>query len=92
MLVQTGREAQVIAAVFHETTTIGLRSYRTGRHVLRREIVEGAGGAVKVARRPEPTAKLEADEIKGVSGAAARARIRARAEAAALEGLDDDEA
>jgi hypothetical protein len=76
----------VAAACFTETSTLGLRVHTVARRVLARDLrvvpVDGAAVRVKVAQRPDGTrtAKAEADDLRGVAGAAARATRRARAQ------------
>jgi pyridinium-3,5-bisthiocarboxylic acid mononucleotide nickel chelatase len=72
----------VVAAVFDETSTLGVRLRREERAVLARRTVvvddEGAPVRVKVAERPgRRTAKPEADDIAArAEGAEGRARLR----------------
>jgi uncharacterized protein (DUF111 family) len=76
---------QVLAAIFVETTTIGVRHALVERRALprRAEAVEIDGQTVrrKVVERPSgPTAKAEADDVGGAGGHAARKALRRRAE------------
>jgi pyridinium-3,5-bisthiocarboxylic acid mononucleotide nickel chelatase len=80
----------VVAAVFEETSTLGLRLRREERAVLARQtvVVEDESGPVRVKvaeRQGRRTAKAEADDIaERGGGAEARARLRRRAAARAL--------
>jgi uncharacterized protein (TIGR00299 family) protein len=84
----------VVAAVFEETATLGLRLRREERAVLAREtiVVQDETGPVrvKVADRPgRRTAKAEADDIAARGGgAASRARLRRSAAARALRATE----
>ncbi|NLS00893.1 LarC family nickel insertion protein [Rhizobium sp. P38BS-XIX] len=74
-----------LAAVFDETTTIGIRHSLMERSVLRREATTTEVGSrrlrVKLVERPSGrTAKLEADELHDVAGHAARSSLRRLAE------------
>jgi uncharacterized protein (TIGR00299 family) protein len=74
-----------IAAIFDETTTIGVRHALVERTALARraETVEIDGRAVRrklVARPSGVTAKAEADDVAAAGGHAARAGLRRRAE------------
>lgn len=76
----TAREA-VLAAVFDETTTIGIRHALVERSILPRQATEieigGRSLRVKTVARPSGrTTKLEADELAGIPGSAARGRLR----------------
>lgn len=76
-----------------ETTTIGLRWRIEARTVLPRERVEVEGAEVKVVTRPDGsrTAKAELEAMRGVDGAAGRARRRRSAERQALGEEDHDD-
>ena len=79
----------VIAAVFDETATIGLRHRITVGAALPRRIreveVEGHRFRVKIVERPAgPTAKTESDDLAGHETHARRAALRRLAEAKAL--------
>src|SRR5690606_19842188 len=98
LLEPRAREA-VLAACFNQTTTLGVRETELTRAALpRREVsveVEGRVYRAKLARRPDgrTSAKAEFDDLAAVApDFAARDRLRARVEAAALEGAagDDD--
>jgi uncharacterized protein (TIGR00299 family) protein len=90
VMADPGRRDAVVAAVFEQTTTLGLRLREEERAVLPRQtvIVEEAGGAVrvKVAERPSRrSAKAEADDIAAQStNAAERASLRRSAAGKAL--------
>lgn len=76
----TAREA-VLAAVFDETTTIGIRHALIERSTLPRHTTEIESGGhtlrVKTVERPSGrTTKLESDELVGIPGSAARDRLR----------------
>ena len=79
-----------LAAVFDETTTLGVRWSRVSRSVLARDttIHADALGAVRVKRARRPagtvTAKAELDDLAGSTGHAVREERRRSAEAAAL--------
>jgi len=83
-----------VAAVFAETTTLGMRLRREERAVLARRTVaveaEGGPVRVKLAERPGgPTAKAEADDLAARGGGAeGRARLGG---AAARRALGDKE-
>ena len=75
----------VIAACFSETTTIGLRTHTVqGRALVRRSAsvpVDGCRVRVKLVERPGGVSgKAEADDVLGLAGHAARARLRRDAE------------
>ncbi len=79
-------EDAAVAAIFAETTTLGLRRLAVDRHILRREAASvDAGGRtlrVKLADRPlGRTAKVEADALADVAGAQARKSLRRLGEA-----------
>ena len=79
-------EDDVATAIFHETTTLGLRRLAVERTILRRETtsVEAGGRAVRVklADRPKGrTAKVETDDLADVAGAGPRRSLRRRGEA-----------
>jgi uncharacterized protein (TIGR00299 family) protein len=81
----------VIAAVFSETATIGLRHHRVTGAVLARAAheveVEGHSLRVKVVERPGGrTAKTESDDVLAHEGQGRRAELRRLAEAKALRG------
>ena len=92
VLVAEVREDDVVAAIFDETTTLGLRRMPVERFVLDREIastdVDGRTLRVKLAARPSgKTAKLEADDFAEIHGAKARKHARRQGEAP-FEGED----
>ncbi len=75
----------VIAACFSETPTIGLRTHAVqGRALVRRfseTTVDGRSVRVKLVQRPDGVSgKAEADDVLGLAGQAARARLRRDAE------------
>ena len=84
-----------IAACFAETTTIGLRFHTVQGAALPRAFdavdVDGRPLRVKTVTRPDgaSTAKAEAADVAAHRGHAARVRMRARAEDAALARLTD---
>ena len=89
LLVRGDGVEAITEAVFHETTTMGLRRHEARRAVLRRreQVVDEI--RVKTAQRPGGiTAKAEVDDAQGLDGHAARARLRHAAEAAALSEED----
>jgi uncharacterized protein (TIGR00299 family) protein len=82
----------VLAAIFDETTTIGIRHSLTDRAVLPRQamMLEGDGRPLrlKIVERPSGrTAKLEADDLASVRTNAARTRLRRQAE----DGITEDQ-
>lgn len=79
-------EDAVVAAIFDETTTLGLRRSPVERYILGRDMtsVDASGRAlrVKLADRPTGrTAKVETDDLADVAGAGARKTLRRRGEA-----------
>ncbi len=79
----------VIAEVFRQTTTIGLRHHIVQGAALRRSLgdvdVDGRRLRVKIAERPDgPTAKAEADDVLGCHSHARRIALRRAAEDQAL--------
>lgn len=76
----------VIQAVFHETSTIGLRWRLEQRSILPREIhslnFEGSVVRVKRVRRLDGhiTAKVESDDLRNQDGLSARRALRGQAE------------
>jgi hypothetical protein len=71
----------VLALAFDETTTIGIRHSVVTRSKLKRTLatVDGDGRSLNVKRVERPsgsTAKLEADDVAGIGGNAARTRLR----------------
>ena len=84
----------VIVACFEETTTIGLRYQLTEGAVLRRRLetveIEGQKLQVKVVDRPGGlrSGKAEADDATSHKGHLARADLRRKAEALALDRSD----
>jgi pyridinium-3,5-bisthiocarboxylic acid mononucleotide nickel chelatase len=82
VMADPARRDAVVAAVFDETATLGVRLRREERAVLTRHTVvvddDGASVRVKVAERPgRRTAKPEADDIAARGqGAEGRARLR----------------
>lgn len=86
VLVATMAEDAVVAVMFDETTTLGLRRSLVERYILEREmtIVEDGDRAVRVklAERPSGrTAKMEADDLADIAGARERNSLRRRSEA-----------
>ncbi len=82
---EPGARDKAMAAIFEETTTIGVRHALVERMALgrRAETLDLDGRAVrrKIVSRPSgPTAKPEADDLAGAGGYAARAALRRRAE------------
>ena len=79
-----------LAAVFDETTTLGVRWSRVARSALGRDTATHADalGTVRVKRARRPagtvTAKAELDDLAGSAGHAVREERRRSAEAAAL--------
>ena len=81
---------EIVAAVFDETTTIGIRHSLTDRSLLPREVrnveLDGRSLRLKLVDRPAGrTAKLEADDLCGVAGSAMRTRLRRLAEESVRE-------
>jgi uncharacterized protein (TIGR00299 family) protein len=81
----------VIAAVFAETATIGLRHHIVAGAVLPRTVrtvqVEGHAFRVKIVERPGGrTAKAESDDLSPHEGQSERARLRTLAQDKALRG------
>ncbi len=79
-------EHAVVAAIFDETTTLGLRRTPVGRYILPREVTSvdagGRGVRVKLADRPTGrTAKVEIDDLADIASARARKSLRRRGEA-----------
>ena len=79
-------EDAAAAAIFNETTTLGLRRLAVERTILGRETVsrDDGGRAVRVKLADRPlgrTAKVETDDLADVAGARARRRLRRRGEA-----------
>ena len=85
-------DAEVVAAaVFHETTTLGVRRNQEWRSIAPRRMIEAGGVRVKWAERPSgATLKVELDDIAGISGWRAREQARRAAERAA-EAEEDGE-
>ena len=80
---------EVIAAVFRQTTTIGLRHHMVEGAALTRTVaaadVDGHRLRVKIAERPDgPTAKAEADDVLSHDSHARRVGLRRAAEDQAL--------
>ncbi len=85
ILTEPAARDDILAAVFDETTTIGIRHSLTDRTILPRQAgtVEAGGRSLrlKVVERPSGrTAKLEADDLTAVKTSAARTRLRRLAE------------
>ena len=85
---------EALAAIFEETTTIGVRHWLVERSVLERraETLDMDGRLVrrKVVSRPSGrTAKAEADDLAGAGGQASRAALRRRVEQ--MSGAEEDE-
>ena len=81
---------EIVAAVFDETTTIGIRHSLTDRSLLPREVrnveLDGRSLRLKLVDRPAGrTAKLEADDLCGVAGSAMRTTLRRLAEESVRE-------
>ena len=79
-------EDVIATAIFHETTTLGLRRLAVERTILGRETttVDAGGRAVRVKLADRPmgrTAKVEADDLADVAGAGPRRSLRRRGEA-----------
>ena len=90
VLVRPDALERAVAACFDETPTIGLRTHLVEGRALPRSTGSVAIGdttlRAKTADRPGgKTLKLEADDLLGVPGHAARARLRRRAELALEE-------
>ena len=85
VLAEVGAREATVAAIFEETTTLGVRHALVERTTLARraDTVEIDGRAVRrkiAARASGRTAKAEADDVAGAGGHAARNAVRARAE------------
>lgn len=90
VLARPSARDEVIARIFEETATIGVRHWLVDRDVLprRAEIidVDGRPVRVKIVERPGgPNVKAEADDLAAVAGGAARTALRRRAESLTLE-------
>ena len=95
VLAETDSLDAALAAVFDETTTLGVRWSRVSRSALERETAchSDALGTVRVKRVRRPgsmTAKAELDDLAGSASHAAREERRREAEAAALRRSGDD--
>lgn len=82
--------AEVTAACFRETTTIGLRTHLVEGRALRRRVahtvVEGKPVDVKLVERPDGrTGKAESDHLLALPGHATRTQLRRQAEAMAMD-------
>ncbi len=85
-------QAQVLRAVFDQTSTLGVRVHSTNRFVLSRSEASEGSVRVKVATRPSgPSAKADNDDVLGHANLAERRRARAAAEAQALATPADEE-
>ncbi len=98
VLAQPQRLAEIVAACFAETTTLGVRHQLLGRSVLERSEVSvavdaGAVVQVKLARRPggELSAKAGSDDLRAGGDRTGRERLRRASEAAALQREDQGE-
>lgn len=82
LLVRPDRADAAVAAIFDETSTIGLRRSDTTRHVLtRRAGTAPDGRRLKRADRPAgATVKVEHDDLRDIATLAARRATRARTE------------
>ena len=84
--------SEVVAKVFDETTTLGVRRSLVSRNVVKRTVHDVDGMTVKLAQRPTGvTAKAEASEISVVDTHAAREHRRNASEKAALAKPDEQE-
>ena len=80
----------VVARIFEETTTIGVRHWLVDRSVLLRRgdtlDLDGRAVRVKIVERPSGrTVKAEADDLAGVAGSAPRSALRRRLEGSSSE-------
>ena len=80
----------VVARIFEETTTIGVRHWLVDRSVLPRRAdtldLDGRAVRVKIVERPGGrTVKAEADDLAGVAGSASRSALRRRVEGLSRE-------
>ena len=94
VLARPSARDEVIAGIFEETATIGVRHWLVDRHVLPRRgetlDVDGHRVRVKLVERPGGrSVKAEADDLAGVAGGAARAALRRRAESLSLDERDE---
>jgi len=92
VLAEPQRLADIVAACFAETSTLGVRRQLIARSVLERKetTVTAAAGAkvrVKLARRPDGamSAKAESDDLRAGGARGGREALRRASEAAALE-------
>jgi hypothetical protein len=93
VLANPGARDDVIASIFEETATIGVRHWLVDRDVLPRRVetldVDGRSVRVKIVERPGGrSVKAEADDLADVVGGAARMALRRSAES---QGLGRDE-
>ncbi|MBY3307809.1 LarC family nickel insertion protein [Rhizobium laguerreae] len=93
ILAEETAQDEIVAAIFDETTTIGLRRSLVERSILPRATatVESGGRTfrLKVAHRPSgDTVKVEADDVAGIDGSGTRNRLRHTAEALFHDGKD----
>ncbi len=85
VLARPGARDDVIARIFEETATIGVRHWLVDRDVLPRTVdtldVDGRPVRFKIVERPGGrTVKAEADDLAGVAGSASRSQLRRRVE------------
>ena len=97
LLARPARLDEVIAEVFRQTTTIGLRHHIVNGAALTRsfaaEDVEGYRLRVKIAERPDGrTAKAESDDVLTHESHARRFALRRAAEDRALDALASEDA
>jgi uncharacterized protein (DUF111 family) len=81
VLADIGAEDEIVAMIFEETTTIGVRRSNVQRSTLPRQAQnlehDGRSLRVKVVERPSgPTVKVEADDLASLSGYRARDDLR----------------
>ncbi|TCR71023.1 LarC family nickel insertion protein [Rhizobium sp. BK376] len=85
ILAEPAARDTILADIFDETTTIGIRHFLSERTILPRQAdtIEADGRTLRLKRVEHPsgrTAKLEADDLKDTRTSAARTRLRRLAE------------
>jgi uncharacterized protein (TIGR00299 family) protein len=85
VLARPAERDDVVARIFEETATIGIRHWLVDRSVLARRTetldVDGRPVRVKIAERPGGrSVKAEADDLAGIAGAGSRSELRRRVE------------
>ncbi|MBB3458346.1 hypothetical protein FHT86_006672 [Rhizobium sp. BK313] len=95
ILAEPAARDDILASIFDETTTIGVRHILVERSTLPRQAAtteaDGRTLRLKVVERPTGrTAKVEADDLADVAGSAARNRLRHIADTAVRKGEEED--